>query len=525
VREIRKRVAELGLDHENRVFIGTLHSFCLRHIVLPFAHLTSLPKKYPITVPSASEMTMLQQKAVDKIIGYGTWEPNFDKYRREHLDRLDTAWRKDEDIAAVIETYESYLDEQGLIDFDGMILIGLHLVENYAWIRKALTSRFPVLVVDEYQDLGHALDRIVQSLCFSAGIRLLAVGDPDQSIYSFTGAEPSLLMKLAAHNDVETIRLRLNYRCGSVIIQASEIALGERRNFKSDRRDPGEVFFHEKPGGIESQAKFMCDALIPKALQRRRGRTLGDVAVLYIDKNDGNIIATAVGRQGWPFNRIDSNSPYQPSPVTYWLEDCAAWCAGGWRTGPIRLSELIHRWLSFNESLRSEKERRLSQMTLVKFLHANRNAKMMLNKWLSLFLANGLEACLEREPRLRDDKEKVERLVQISSSNGPMEACSVAFFGGQGGSPEHLNLTTLHSAKGLEYDVVIMFGLEEGRIPSYNDGDLAIREKKRLFYVGLTRARHEVHLVYSRWYTNRYGRVFRNGRSRFVDEIADDLIQ
>ena len=150
---------------------------------------------------------------------------------------------------------------------------------------------------------------------------------------------------------------------------------------------------------------------------------------------------------------------------------------------------------------------------------------MSLNKWLSLFLVNGLEACLEREPRLRDDKEKVDRLFQVSSPKGPLEAWSIAFFGGQGGSPDHLNLTTLHSAKGLEYDVVIMFGLEEGRIPYYNDGDIAIREKKRLFYVGLTRARHEVHLVYSGWYTNRYGRVFRNGRSRFVDEIEADLIQ
>jgi DNA helicase-2/ATP-dependent DNA helicase PcrA len=333
-REIKKRVSELGLDDASRVFIGTLHSFCLRHIVLPFAHLTSLPKTYPIKVASTNEIETLHQKAVNDIIGDGYWEPRFDKYRREHLDRLDASWRDDDENAAeVIQAYESCLDEQGLIDFDGMILIGLHLVENYTWIRKSLAARFPVLVVDEYQDLGHALDRIVRSLCFRAGIRLLAVGDPDQSIYGFTGAEPSLLRDLADREDVETIRLHLNYRCGSVIIEASEIALGEKRGFKSSRADPGEVFFHDQPDGIESQADFICGELIPEALYRRSGRTLGDVAVLYVDKNDGNIIANAVGRTGWQFIRIDGNSPYQPSPVTYWLEDCAAWCAQDWRTG------------------------------------------------------------------------------------------------------------------------------------------------------------------------------------------------
>ena len=65
----------------------------------------------------------------------------------------------------------------------------------------------------------------------------------------------------------------------------------------------------------------------------------------------------------------------------------------------------------------------------------------------------------------------------------------------------------------------MIIGLEDGRIPYYNDSDATIREKRRLFYVGLTRARHEVHLVYSGWYENRYGRVFQNGRSRFVDEV------
>jgi DNA helicase II / ATP-dependent DNA helicase PcrA len=526
-RELKVRLAALGVSDTSRAFIGTLHSFCLQHIVLPFIHLTSIPKTLPIAVATVEESDRLKEGAVDTVLGTNQrWGAGFDRYRRTHLDRAVEAWKGDDDqAAAVIEEYERLLDDAGLIDFDGMVLIGLHLVRGHSWVRRALEAKFPVLVVDEYQDLGIALDEIVKSLCFGAGIRLIAVGDPDQSIYGFTGAEPALLKELAERSDVEKIQLRRNYRCGTQIIRASQIALGEARDFESDSDEPGVIFFHEYPGGIADQVEAACTTVIPAALARKVGRSLGDVAVLYLDRNDGDVVAQEVGDMGWKFVRVDGNNPYQASPVTHWLEDCARWCAGAWKSGAVSLRALAYRWQAFNETLSTPALRRDAENFLTTFLVSHRNGAMPLHEWLRAFLDAGLQDRLDHEPRLRDDKTKVANLLAVCSPDGPLKAFTVAFFGGHAGSPEHIRLSTLHSAKGLEYDVVVMLGLEEGRIPSYNDVGNAVREKRRLFYVGLTRARHEVHLFYSGWYPNRFGRVFRNGRSRFVTELAAEMAE
>ena len=114
---------------------------------------------------------------------------------------------------------------------------------------------------------------------------------------------------------------------------------------------------------------------------------------------------------------------------------------------------------------------------------------------------------------------RVTSIINLCGAGKKLSGWSVVQFSGQGGSPVHLNLMTLHSAKGLEFDVVYLLGLEQGQIPFYNENTIALkREPRRLFYVGLSRARYEVHLLYSGWYEFR-GRKYRNGASEFVLEV------
>src|SRR5262249_30909236 len=125
----------------------------------------------------------------------------------------------------VAEAYENSLRNNGVIDFEGMIVVALHLIEQHAWIRELVAARFPWLIVDEYQDLGGPLHGIVTKLIDLAGVKVFAVGDPDQTIYDFNGANPKYLNELADRKDFQSIRLKFNYRSGQRIIAASQAAL------------------------------------------------------------------------------------------------------------------------------------------------------------------------------------------------------------------------------------------------------------------------------------------------------------
>ena len=521
-RELNRRLESLGLHEAPNLFVGTVHGFCLRHLLVPYARLAGLPLPYPLTIatPRQAEFT---RKHVGEAL-FGVNHPHkpmaMSRHRRVHLDRTSAAWTAEEELAAWAECYEAALRRDGLIDFDDLVISARTLIALHDWVLPLVRAKFPVFAVDEYQDLGVALHRIVKRVAFEGGVRLFAVGDADQSVYGFTGADGSLLLELAQHKDVESVRLQLNYRSAGQIVRASQIALGEERGYRSSTPDRQAVIaFVERPAGLKDQAEHAVVRLIPAALAAKGGRQLGDIAVLYRDSATGDVAAAAASAAGLPFVRVDNAAPYRKCALTSWIEDCATWCAGGWERGRPRLRGLLDRWLAFRRARISEAQSRIEARRLVHFLWAQRQETESAKSFVQALRTALLNGLLAAEPSLADQGDQVARMSKALEPGGALAHLDLAALGSQDGSPAHLNLITLHSAKGREYDVVIMLGLDYGAFPWVGEAPQQLAESRRLFYVGLTRARDEVHMLYSGWVATKKGGVIKRGRSPFLDEL------
>lgn len=519
-RELEDRLEALGVESGGQVFIGTVHSFSLTQIVMPYAKVAGLGLPDEFSVATRAERALALERAFNRTLGGPenpqNWDFRMGNYRRSILNRESEEWRtRDPALARLVEAFEEELRALGKIDFDDMPLLAVRALRANEWLREALLAKFPILAIDEYQDLGRALHRMVMGLCFSAGMRLFAVGDADQSIYGFTGAHPELLQQIAERDDVETVRLRLNYRCGSKIVTASGYALGEERDYEAvDGAEEGTIYFHPRSGQYATHAEYLFTTLLPEIQARHPDLRLGEIAILYPAAWIGNAVAEAAEEHGFAYLRTDGNALYpRSSRLMRWLELCAAWCCGGWKSGRPRFSRVVNDGQRiFYEALRTDDEFLVFQRELLKTLWDYRDGNLSLSEWLSDLHEAVIVPLITVCRTLQDEGETLGTFVE-QTITGDCQDMTLGAFAGQGEGNDSLKLSTLHSSKGREFSVVILFGIDDGRIPFSNPSVGQVIEARRLFYVGFTRAKSELHLMYSA-----------HSPSRFITEVQDRLV-
>ena len=500
--ELETRLAAFGIEGSDRNFIGTVHSFALTQVIMPYARCVPgmLPAEF--RVATRSECQAAVEAAYGTVFGdqfdpHARWQFAEEKRRRE-VDRSLPHWRgRNPELADFIEAYEAELRRRDLIDFDDMPLIAFRLIRDHGWIRAALRARFPVLFVDEYQDLGHALHELVLLLCFAGGIRLFAVGDTDQSIYGFNGANPELLEGLMARHDVRNIRLRFNYRSGAKIIRASLGALGAERDYRGiDAAPEGDLFFWKVKGDLDAQASAIAKQILPKLLERHRAE---EVAILYRAAWLGDKLAAALDQTSIAYMRTDGNALVKRSSrLARLVEGCAGWVAGGWREAdpPFARLRTQAKAIVYGGRCNEAEEQALSRQ-LIAFLRSSIDSGETTHAWLQRMCRELIDPwrALARNPHQEWDI-CAEMVEKTDIARGQDMALNI--FAGRIEGTGRVSLSTLHSAKGREFDAVILYGMSAGDIPSRRDEKSAgaLREARRLFYVGVTRPRKALSIVY-----------------------------
>lgn len=502
--EFEGRLRDYGVRSGGRLFTGTVHSFCLAHVLRPFAHLLDAEHLYLAAseIASDGELDEARQKGLDFAAineQGGWWKSKIEAYRKLAILAPEFASDLDDRLPRVAEGYARHLRGLNRIDFDDIVLGSLLLLRDHTHVRRALWAKYPWFVVDEYQDLGLPLHRIVTTLVESAGVKVFAVGDPDQSIYNFNGARPEFLGELATRDDFRPIRLELNYRCRQKIIDASLHVLqpDEPRGFLSaaEGDERGEIVFKRCRGGLGEQAAYVLSRTQELLAA---GVPAGEIGVFAKRWTDLAPCEELLRSAGVPF-RVVRGREYKWTPLTALVDGMVAWCAGGWRIGSPRMTEVFASWQRLSSACRGMSARSddlAERVRLYKVLSALRDPEMTVGEWIkAVDSAMGLSAMgtalVGVTVRMRHDVHELGRMV-ASLAGADVAGQTLAEFAGI--DRQKLVLQSLHSSKGREYTVVFILALEDGVIPQYKEDQ---RDARRLFYVGMTRARQEVNLLYS----------------------------
>jgi DNA helicase-2/ATP-dependent DNA helicase PcrA len=556
--EVTARLGALGMRPGRRLASRTVHSFCLHHILRPYARFTD--------VPFRDDLTILDDKQSNELWGQAAIaaglpvknrpDPLLIKIRRLLAAGEDLQDYQRQYIRAV-QLYEEALIDIGGLDFDAMPARALSVLRGSQPTRAMLAARFPYLVVDEYQDLGPVLHAVVTEL-LAAGVQVTAVGDPDQTMYAFQGADRRYLKELHERDDFTTIQLTVNFRSGSTLVAAGRGVLGVDRGYQAapEQETPGTVTVKDVVGDLDDHARRAVDVARHRIAA---GVPAEDIAILYPRNELLPYLTAALEDADLPCDMERTRKIPGGS-----LADFVSACAARRLAGPVPGLADHGRPASNGAADEDPGQRHLPRFGVQRSAGIpSQTVPELVAAWHHKRVAAGVTVA-EKTPRSlarqllelvdapdRDapeddasafleqllDRLDIDRLANLSSDLRDQQTrqafraaaergLTMAELAG-GRAPGRIVLTTYHSAKGREFSVVILPGLVDGLMPFYfanrrlTGQDL--REQRHNFYVAFTRAEHEVVLITGDHFTDPYYGPRITRRSRFADDILGQM--
>ena len=494
---------EIDLNN-SKIFIGTTHAFCLVHILLPFAKLYGFMIPDNIFVPPGKKQIEIYYQVWTEgkfiIPGYQLSSTdrkkerlpvNFQKYRRTQLDGLDSP-NPDPNIEFLLEQYELELINQGFLDFDLQEKWAMQLIESQPYVRQSIEAKFPWLLIDEYQDMGLSLHRIVKALVNDKkiGIKLFAIGDPNQCLYDFRGANPAYLEELCTNHDLygTPIILEQNYRFSKNVFLVSRLAMPSQDiciNEETTEDGKADVTINN---GIELLKDVIERNNVPETVP------YNEIMILTHSWNKAKRIADYLDRTlEIPCFKADKELYEYRKPLLDWLGKLMAFTLVGNSTKNLRFNELLPFWRQLLQADGLPLHEAFSHWYNQKLFDALEDSTSFLSsarEWLKF-----IDKQIQLEKKLLnythlDDILEYEKLKQALEPSNPLADFSIHKLQDRIQLGNRIYVGTIHSRKGQESEIAIVAGPEDFEW-------LPQKEKERLFYVGLTRAKNEVFVIHN----------------------------
>ena len=574
-KEMKSRVEGLVGDVANRIWLSTFHSFCAKFLRFELDNFLGYNSNFTIYDTSDSQAVIKAAlKALnldDKYYPVGAMIGAISDAKNKLLFASD--YRKQardfyqQKVADVYEYYERELRKNNALDFDDLLLVAVKLLQSNEAVLDKYSKRFRYVMIDEYQDTNHA-QYLLAKLLASHWKNIAVVGDADQSIYAWRGADIQNILDFEKdYPNCTSIKLEQNYRSTKIILDAANAVIENnegrhKKNLWTDKTE-GAKIQHFTAQSEHEEAAFIGDTIAKK--HDIHGVPYGDMAILYRTNAQSRVLEEALIKRALPYTMVGGTKFYDRKEI----KDVLAYLRVLYNPfDDLSLLRIINvpkrsigattvaklqdyarangtslfmtlTQLHLVDTIKGKTKEKLEEFGILIFtLVAEMEDKTVLDILESILDRTGYLAQLEEstDPQDQARAENIGELLSVAKDfqdtnpTGTVEDFleQVALVNDVDSFEQEeskVTLMTLHAAKGLEFPIVFLGGLEEGLFPHSRTlmNPEEIEEERRLAYVGITRAEKELYISNATTRTV-FGRTSSYLPSRFIDEIPEELV-
>ena len=574
-KEMKSRVEGLVGDVANRIWLSTFHSFCAKFLRFELDNFLGYNSNFTIYDTSDSQAVIKAALKTlnldDKYYPVGAMIGAISDAKNKLLFASD--FRKQaqdfyqQKVADVYEYYERELRKNNALDFDDLLLVAVKLLQSNEAVLDKYSKRFRYVMIDEYQDTNHA-QYLLAKLLASHWKNIAVVGDADQSIYAWRGADIQNILDFEKdYPNCTSIKLEQNYRSTKIILDAANAVIENnegrpKKNLWTDKTE-GAKIQHFTAQSEHEEAAFIGDTIAKK--HDIHGVPYGDMAILYRTNAQSRVLEEALIKRALPYTMVGGTKFYDRKEI----KDVLAYLRVLYNPfDDLSLLRIINvpkrsigattvaklqdyarangtslfmtlTQLHLVDTIKGKTKEKLEEFGILIFtLVAEMEDKTVLDILEAILDRTGYLAQLEEstDPQDQARAENIGELLSVAKDfqdtnpTGTVEDFleQVALVNDVDSFEQEeskVTLMTLHAAKGLEFPIVFLGGLEEGLFPHSRTlmNPEEIEEERRLAYVGITRAEKELYISNATTRTV-FGRTSSYLPSRFIDEIPEELV-